>query len=217
MTASFDFYFSFRSPYSYLAVPLVEGLLTRIDTTVAMRIVRPIAVRIPGFFQQVNPLWPPYLARDTWRIAEMNGIPYRWPRPDPIVQDRETREVSPDQPYIMRVSRLGALAAERGKGFEFVREASRMMWDGQTENWHEGGHLARAAEAAGLEGEALERDAAAEAARLDALIEANETAQTAAGHWGVPLFVFDGEPFFGQDRIDVLEWRMKQRGHARTG
>ena len=26
--------------------------------------------------------------------------------------------------------------------------------------------------------------------------------------------VFEGEPFFGQDRIDVLEWRLKQRGLA---
>ena len=24
-----------------------------------------------------------------------------------------------------------------------------------------------------------------------------------AGHWGVPTLVFDGEPFFGQDRIAI--------------
>jgi hypothetical protein len=31
--------------------------------------------------------------------------------------------------------------------------------------------------------------------------------------------VFEGEPFFGQDRLDVLVWRMKQRGlsPARSG
>ena len=34
----------------------------------------------------------------------------------------------------------------------------------------------------------------------------------AAGHWGVPTMVFEGEPFFGQDRIDLLVWRMKQKG-----
>lgn len=212
MTSTFDFYFSFRSPYSYLAMPLIERMMAEYDATPVMRIVRPIAVRIPGFFKKVNPLWPPYLARDTWRIAEMNNIPYRWPRPDPIVQDRETREVATDQPYIMRVSRLGQLAAERGQGFAFVRKASHMMWSGETDNWHEDGKLAACADAAGLDGTALERDAAAEATRLDAVIEANEKAQTDAGHWGVPLFVFEGEPFFGQDRIDHLIWRMKQRG-----
>jgi 2-hydroxychromene-2-carboxylate isomerase len=212
MTRVFDFYFSFRSPYSYLAMPLVERLIADYDARPAMRIVRPIAVRIPGFFQRVNPLWPPYLARDTKRIAEMNGIPYRWPRPDPIVQDRETREVAKDQPYIMRVSRLGALAAERSKGFEFVRAASHLIWSGETDDWHAGGKLAACADRAGLDGARLEADAAAEADRLDAIIEANETAQNAAGHWGVPLFVFEGEPFFGQDRVDHLLWRMKQRG-----
>jgi 2-hydroxychromene-2-carboxylate isomerase len=28
----------------------------------------------------------------------------------------------------------------------------------------------------------------------------------------VPLMVFNGEPFFGQDRIDALLWRMSQSG-----
>ncbi len=210
MTLTFDFHFSFRSPYSYLAMPQIERLLAQYDAAANMRIVRPIAVRIPGFFQTVNPLWPPYLAKDCKRIAEMNDIPYRWPRPDPIVQDRETRTVAPDQPHIMRVSRMGALAAERGKGFAFVRNASFMMWSGHVDGWNEGGQLEGCANAVGLND--LDRDAAKDSARLDALIEANETAQHTAGHWGVPLFVFEGEPFFGQDRVDHLLWRMKQRG-----
>jgi 2-hydroxychromene-2-carboxylate isomerase len=212
MTPSFDFYFSFRSPYSYLATPQIEALLQQYDVAVEMRIVRPIAVRIPGFFEKVNPLWPPYLAKDCKRIAEMNGIPYRWPRPDPIVQDRETRSVAKDQPYIMRVSRLGALAAEQGKGFAFVRAASKMMWSGEVEGWHEGGRLAARADSVGLDGAALETEVAAHPFRLDKIIEGNEDAQQKAGHWGVPLFVFEGEPFFGQDRIEHLVWRMKQRG-----
>ena len=29
---------------------------------------------------------------------------------------------------------------------------------------------------------------------------------------GVPLFVFKGEPFFGQDRMDMLIWRLAQYG-----
>jgi 2-hydroxychromene-2-carboxylate isomerase len=37
----------------------------------------------------------------------------------------------------------------------------------------------------------------------------------AAGHWGVPTMVFEGEPFFGQDRFDMLVWRMQQRGLER--
>ena len=33
-----------------------------------------------------------------------------------------------------------------------------------------------------------------------------------AGHWGVPTLVFEGEPFFGQDRIAMAKWRMEQKG-----
>ena len=39
-------------------------------------------------------------------------------------------------------------------------------------------------------------------------IEANHAALEEAGHWGVPTMVFEGEPFFGQDRIDTLRWRL---------
>lgn len=212
MSLTFDFYFSFRSPYSYLATPQIEALLQRYDAEVAMRIVRPIAVRIPGFFQKVNPLWPPYLARDCKRIAEMHDIPYRWPRPDPIVQDRETREVAADQPYIYRVSRMGVAAAQAGKGWEFVRAASHMMWSGATDDWHEADHLEACLASAGLDAAAIEKDIAENPDDYDAALAANEHAQIEAGHWGVPLFVFNDEPFFGQDRIDLLEWRMKQRG-----
>ena len=46
-------------------------------------------------------------------------------------------------------------------------------------------------------------------------IEENQQALEAAGHWGVPTMVFNGEPFFGQDRIDLLIWRLQQAGsHA---
>lgn len=212
MPQTFDFYFSFRSPYSYLAMPQIEDMVQRTGAKPQMRIVRPIAVRIPGFFQKVNPLWPPYLARDCKRIAEMRNIPYRWPRPDPIMQDRETREVAPDQPNIYRVSRLGVAATEAGKGYEFTRAASRMMWSGEVESWHEGDHLTDCLAEVGLDATAIEADIAARPEHFDAQLEANETAQTEAGHWGVPLFVFKDEPFFGQDRIETLEWRMRQSG-----
>lgn len=212
MTLSFDFYFSFRSPYSYLSTPQVEDLIARYDIAPRMRIVLPIAVRIPGFFKTVNPLWPPYLLRDTFRISQMHNIPYRWPRPDPIVMDYAAGEVAAAQPYIYGVCRLGVAAERAGKGFAFARYASRAIWSGEVDNWHEGGHLTKALKAAGLDAAAIEHEAESNAADLDAQIERNETAQRAAGHWGVPLFVFEDEPFFGQDRLDHLIWRMRQSG-----
>lgn len=214
MSLSFDFYFSFRSPYSYLAAPQIEAMTAQYDVAPRMRIVMPIAIRIPGFFKQVNPMWPPYLLRDTFRISQMHNIPYRWPRPDPIVMDMATKEVAADQPYIYRVSRLGVAATRLDKGLAFVRAASHAIWSGEVDNWHEGDHLTRALENAGVDPAAAERMVAEDAEGIDAEIAANETAQKNAGHWGVPLFVFNDEPFFGQDRIDHLIWRMTQAGLA---
>jgi 2-hydroxychromene-2-carboxylate isomerase len=213
MTLHFDLYFSFRSPYSYLATPQLAALCARYDLVCDVKVVRPIAVRIPGFFGQVNPLWPPYLMRDTFRIAQRLGIPYAWPQPDPIVMV-SPREVAQDQPHIMRISRLGVLAAEAGKGLEFLVAAGRIIWSGAIQGWNEGGHIDDAVAAAGLDPAEMNVRLAAEVERLDAIIVENETAQTQAGHWGVPLLVFQGEPFFGQDRIEDLVWRMQQQGLA---
>ena len=52
-------------------------------------------------------------------------------------------------------------------------------------------------------------------ARFAAIVEENQVAQRAAGHWGVPMMVFGEEAFFGQDRFDQLKWRMEQQGMAR--
>lgn len=212
MTLQFDYYFSFRSPYSYLSTPQVDELIKRYDIAPRMRFVLPIAVRIPGFFKTVNPLWPPYLLRDTFRISQMHNIPYRWPRPDPIVMDVASGEVAAEQPYIYRVTRLGIAAEQAGKGFAFARRAAHAIWSGEVDNWHEGDHLTRALAHAGLDAAELENAVATEPAHYDAEIARNETDQRKAGHWGVPLFVFEDEPFFGQDRLDHLIWRMRQNG-----
>ena len=211
MPLDVDVYWSFRSPYSYLATGRLVALRNRYDLDLRVRVVLPIAIRVPGFFEQVNPLWPPYLLRDTMRIAEQLGIDYGWPSPDPIVQDFATREVAAEQPYIHRLVRLGALAARRGRGLEFVDEVSRLIWGG-TAGWNEGAHLAEAAARAGCDLAEMDATIAREAAALDAEVDQNQRDLEAAGHWGVPTMVFQGEPFFGQDRIDLLVWRLRQHG-----
>ncbi|WP_339929094.1 DsbA family protein [uncultured Brevundimonas sp.] len=208
--APVDFYFSFRSPYSYLAVRQVRAITAEHALDVTLRVVRPLAVRDPDFFKTVNPMWPPYLFRDVTRIAERLALPFRWPRPDPVVQDLASGTIAADQPYIGRLSRLGVLAAEQGVGLAYVEAVSHLIWSGEVDGWDQGDHLARAAVAAGLEPEALEAQAVAESERLDAVLQTHEAAQATAGHWGVPLFVYRDEPFFGQDRLPDLLWRIAQ-------
>ena len=105
-------------------------------------------------------------------------------------------------------------AQRRGHGLAFIHEVGKLTFGG-VKGWHEGDHLAGAAARAGLDLAELDAAITADLAGHEAEIERNETDQKAAGHWGVPLMVFRGEPFFGQDRIDVLLWRMQKAGLAR--
>ncbi|WP_100261097.1 2-hydroxychromene-2-carboxylate isomerase [Qipengyuania seohaensis] len=211
MTLTAELYFSFRSPYSYLSVGRYHAMTEEYDLKIALRPVYPLAIRQPDFFERNHPNWLGYTMRDMIRVAQFHDIPFGGPRPDPIIQDMATRKIAEDQPYIRRVTRMGQAAARRGAGLVFAAEAGRMIWGGQ-ENWHEGGHLDRALEAAGLGVEEIIAEVQGDAEALDAEIAANQEALEAAGHWGVPTLVFDGEPFFGQDRIDMVKWRMEQKG-----
>jgi len=87
-----------------------------------------------------------------------------------------------------------------------------VIWSGEVDNWHEGDHIAHAAERAGLDAAALMRTVDTEAERLAAIVEASQVAQRAAGHYGVPMIAFNGEAFFGQDRFDQFKWRLDQQG-----
>jgi 2-hydroxychromene-2-carboxylate isomerase len=212
VSLAIDLFWSFRSPYSYLATPRVVELAREFDLDVRVRPVLPIAVRDPEFFQRANPLWVGYLLRDVVRIAQWSGMTIGWPSPDPVVQDMATRRVAADQPHAHRLTRLGVLATERGRGLAFLDAVSDLLWSGKVKGWNEGSHLAEATSRAGLDLAELEAEAAAQTARLDGAIAENQRALEAAGHWGVPTMVFNGEPFFGQDRIELLVWRLRQHG-----
>jgi 2-hydroxychromene-2-carboxylate isomerase len=212
MPLSIDLFWSFRSPYSYLATPRLVEMTREYDLAVSARPVYPLAVRSGEFFSQVNPLWIGYLMRDTLRIAQMLGLPYRWPRPDPVVVDMNTRAATPNQPYIHRLTRLGCAAQEAGRGLPFLKEISHTIWSGEVDGWNEGDHLAKASARAGLDLAELDRKIAFNPDKYETVIQENQKAHLASGHWGVPTMAFEGEPFFGQDRLDVLLWRLKQKG-----
>jgi len=95
--------------------------------------------------------------------------------------------VSFDRPHSARVGRLGPGAA-----------ALRLLAD--------------AAARAGLDLAALEAAVARDPSRYDRALAVNDAALRAAGHWGVPTMVVDGEVFFGQDRFDQVKWRLEQTG-----
>lgn len=213
MSSAVDVYFSFRSPYSYLATPGMLAIRNDFDVDVNLRAVLPIAVRDPDFFSPENAKRGRYIMRDWPRVAEFLGMPHVWPSPDPIVQNMETFEIAKEQPYIYRLSSLGVEAQRRGRGIEFAAQVSSLLFGG-TQDWHLGDHLAKASSRAGLELAEMEK-AIEGGSHLDE-IEANQRQLEESGQWGVPTFVFEGEPFFGQDRIEILRWRLDQHGLARS-
>ena len=215
MTLSVDLFFSFRSPYSYLALPKTLKLVADYDAMVNLRPVYPLAVRVPGFFKRTNPQFARYVVLDSSRVAKHENIAFRFPRPDPIVQDMTTLDVAENQPYIHRLTRLGAAAQLEGRSLGFVEAISRVLWDGSVSGWNERDHLARAAAAAGFDLAAMDAAISADPDRYERVIADNEADHAASGHWGVPTFVFENEPFFGQDRIDLLIWRMERKGLQR--
>ena len=77
-----DVFWSFRSPWSYLATPRLRAMADEYELKLNFRPVYPIAIRTPDFFLSVNPQWPAYLMTDVHRVAEFLEIPFVWPSPD---------------------------------------------------------------------------------------------------------------------------------------
>src|SRR5919112_1724849 len=114
MTLHADIFWSFRSPYSYLATRRYRALTEEYDLTLSLRPVYPLAIRQPDFFERSHPNWLRYTFLDVFRVAQFLEIPFGPPRPDPIVQDIATRRIAAEQPHIFRLTRLGQAAARRG-------------------------------------------------------------------------------------------------------
>jgi 2-hydroxychromene-2-carboxylate isomerase len=177
-------------------------------------VVHPNILRNPNYFKTMNALARPYFMRDTARTAAFLGMPFRRPVPDPIQQNFETLEVSTEQPLARWLGHLGIAAIEAGRGFNFCLEVSRLLWDGAVDQWHEGDHLKDACHRAGLEWSELSSLVSARPDYYEQQLQVNAYALTAVGHWGVPTMVYGQETFFGQDRIDVLAWSVRQ--HSTT-
>lgn len=180
-----DFFFSFRSPYSYLAGPRAFALADRYDVTVDFHGVVPMAMR----GQSVPMAKRLHTLRDTKREATRLGLPFG-PLHDPIGDGA------------MRCLLVSEHAKDAGRVREFVLTASRAIWAEATDVASDAG-LRGVCERAGLDWAAC-RAAIDDPAMADR-VAANTAALEALGMWGVPVFVVDGERFWGQDRLEDVE------------
>ncbi|MGX4774167.1 DsbA family protein [Bradyrhizobium guangdongense] len=203
MTARIDTYYDFRSPYAYFADYRVRhadlGLATKVEW-----IGRPIFIDVILNLQSAREPWAPYidtlippkrayLMADIRRMAAFYGAPFKpswkWPnRPNQI-------------PALCVASLLS------GRVEEVFRSA---VFEGL---WHEQRDISDPA----VLREAVVRaggDPAIVAQADDPNVRDALTSRTVEaygnGVFGTPTFVWDGEIFFGADRLDVLAWKVKR-------
>lgn len=210
MTRPIDLYWSFRSPYCYLSMERLFALPEEMDVSINLRHVWPGAMRRQGYFDRLHPNYMTYHGLDSRRTAAYLGIPYARPVPDPLMFDPATREPITDQPYIRNLTRLALAARELGYEHAFLQVLMNLLWDGGVQDWDAGDHIAKRATGVGLDYAQLSQLANDKSEAFDTEVDANGELLDSAGHWGVPCMVFDGEPFFGQDRVDMLIWRIRQ-------
>jgi 2-hydroxychromene-2-carboxylate isomerase len=187
-----EFFFSFRSPYSYLAGPRAFALADRFDIELVYHGVRPMVTRgVP--LPLAKKL---YILRDCAREAKRLGMPFG------VIYD-------PIGAGALRCLYIAELAGALGVQREFVLRASRAIWAEGVRVASDAG-LRPLCEEVGIPWQ--EGVAAMEDPTIAARIEENNARLRAIGHWGVPTFTFDGEVFWGQDRIIDLEMALQDKG-----
>jgi len=193
--ARLDFFFSFRSPYSYLAGPRAFALPDRYDVEVAFRGVIPMAMR----GQSVPRAKRLHTLRDVKREAVRLDMPFG-------------RIHDPIGDGALRCLLVAQHAIDAGRERAFVLAASRAIWAEAVDVSRDDG-LRPVCEAAGLDWAAC--TAALDDAAMRDRVDADTDALGALGQWGVPVLTFGSERFWGQDRIEDLETALRDAGLER--
>ncbi|MGB5351673.1 MAG: DsbA family protein [Polyangiales bacterium] len=177
---------SFRSPYSYLAIPQLIELRDRHGVEVAVRPVLPMVMRgLPA--PTAKRL---YIVHDAKREADRLGIPF----------GRVCDPLGKGIGHCMAV--FFGCATGKGLELEFLASVMRGIWS----EARDVGHLPDLlflAERAGIS-EAQVR-AALEDSSWKESTKANREALTDLGFWGVPSLRIGSYSSWGQDRIPAIE------------
>ena len=208
-----DLYFSYRSPYSYLILPRMLKLKEKYDIEINFKIVYPIAIRMPEWFEGKNFFTFFFFKMIDMRLqAKKLGIPFTSKlKPDPIRQNIMTGKISSHQPYIFDICHLGQMAQMKGVGMEFAFEVSSLIFGG-VENWNTDENLSKAAKKVGLDLIQLRESVNVHEEEIIGQIKQNQVDQLNAGHHGVPLTVIGDKHFFGQDQFDKIMETLKENG-----
>lgn len=194
-----DFFFEFSSPYGYIAAELAEDLERRLGRPLAWRpmLLGP-AFKVTGQAPLTEiPLKGEYAKRDFSRTARMHKVEYRHPGKFPIGT----------------VAALRAFYWTQDRNPAQARALAKALYRAYFVQGIDIGPAAAVLDVAARVG--VDRDALAKALEDPALKDrARREVESAVGSgvFGSPFFVVDGEPFWGCDRIPMLEQWVRTGG-----
>jgi 2-hydroxychromene-2-carboxylate isomerase len=195
--ATVDFWFSFRSPYSYIALKRVADLTAASGAALRLRAILPMVMRgLPAPLEKRL-----YIMRDCKREADMVGMTFG-------------RTVDPVGAGVERALAVLHRVIGKGQGVAFAHSALQGAFADGVDLSSDAG-LALVARRAGVSDDDVRAGLADESWRATA--EENRTALFAAGLWGAPTFRVDDMPaHWGQDRIWALEEDLAAYAAGRT-
>ncbi len=187
-----DFYFEFSSPYGYIASQVADDLEKRVGRSLKWRpiLLGPV-FKITGQPPLIEiPMKGAYSRMDFSRSARRLNVPYRHPEKFPI------GTVAACRAFYWTDDRDPAQARELAKAlYRAYFQEGRDIGPAAT--------VTEIAKSVGIEGAALA--AALEDPAVKQRVKDEVDAAIAAGVFGSPFFVVDGEPFWGVDRVPMIE------------
>lgn len=189
-----EMYFSFRSPYSYLALEQIEGVLSPYGVPLVLKQVAPMVTRglpVPG----VKRL---YIVRDAKREADRLGIPFG-------------ELCDPLGPGIDHCLAVQHWANGKGRGIQFARSAMKAIWSEARDpaEYIDLRYMVERAELPWEEAKAVLGDPVAAKQAADNAADLN-----GIGLWGVPSFRCGDFLAWGQDRLPLLADRLRRHAAA---
>lgn len=193
MSRSVGYYFSLHSPWTYLGNALFHEIARRHGCRIDYR---PMPLR--SVFDETGglPLPKRHPVRQRYRLVDLQR--WRERRGRPLVLQPKHFPFDPAQADRMAV----AILASGSDPAAFIADVMAGLWE-RDEDMGKPEVLLASAARAGLDGKALL--AAAESEPVRQRYEATLDEAVAAGVFGAPSYVLDGEVFWGQDRLELLD------------
>ncbi len=189
---SIDFYFDFTSPYGYLASERIEAIADKHGRTVTWHPILLGAVfKLSGVKPLIEvPLVGPYSLHDFTRSAREHEIPFHMPEQFPISGVAASRAF------------LWLAGQDRQQAAALLHALYRAYFiDGRDIGQPQ--VVVDEAEKLGVDRHALL--AAMQDEQLKALLRTVVEAAIERGVCGSPFIIVDGEPFWGNDRLEQID------------